>query len=186
VPDALLVVDRASQAAAAFARSFGAELAHSEYSMTLRRAPAPEEVRHPELVARPAVPDDGAFVRLCIGLAFEGTNDATRDPIGGAPLDVSDPDRATVIFELAGSRVGMVAISHSERGSYISGFSMLPECRGRGFGRQMLARVVGDLLSTGYDRISLEVATSNDRALELYRTNGFEVVVTLDYYNVPL
>jgi ribosomal protein S18 acetylase RimI-like enzyme len=97
---------------------------------------------------------------------------------------VSDPERTTLIFELAGSPVGMVKISHSE-GSHIFGFAMLPEFRGRGFGHQMLARVVADLVSAGHDHVSLEVATSNERALELYRTTGFETVTTLDYYGVP-
>jgi ribosomal protein S18 acetylase RimI-like enzyme len=193
VPSVLLVTDRASLAAAGFARSVGGVSAHSEYSMSLARAPvvvaaaaAAAQIRYPELIVRAAVPGDGAFVGLCIRLAFEGADDATRDSTDGPPLDVSDPDRPTVIFEYAGTPVGTAKISHSESGSHIFGFVMLPEYRGRGFGHQVLSRVVVDLLAASHNDISLEVATSNERALELYRSTGFETEVTLDYYALPL
>jgi ribosomal protein S18 acetylase RimI-like enzyme len=185
ITSTLLVTDRASQAATEFARSAGGIAGHSEYSMTLARPPVlppPGQIRHPELLVRAAVPGDGGFVDLCIRLAFEGAGNPARDPADSPPLDVSDPDQVTVIFELAGTPVGTAKISHSETGSYIFGFAMLPEYRGRGFGHQVLARLVADLLADGHKHISLEVATSNDRALELYKSTGFETEATLDYF----
>jgi ribosomal protein S18 acetylase RimI-like enzyme len=201
VASVLLVTDRASREASAFARSVGGVAEHSEYSMTLARAPEAAraeaaraadaqaadtaQLRYPELIVRAAAPEDAGFVHLCIRLGFEGADEPPRDPDGAPPLDVSDPDRVTVVFEFAGTPVGVAKISHSESGSYIYGFAMLPEYRGRGYGHQVLSLVVADLLAAGHDDISLEVATSNDRALELYKATGFETVVTLDYYALP-
>ncbi len=51
-----------------------------------------------------------------------------------------------------------------------------PEVRGTGLGPRLLAEGLCLLSKRGAGRISLEVAARNERALELYRRTGFEVV----------
>ncbi|MBT2291395.1 GNAT family N-acetyltransferase [Paenibacillus albidus] len=59
---------------------------------------------------------------------------------------------------------------------------MIPSCQGRGYGREILVRLVNFLLTRGYSRIRLSVVTKNRRALTLYQSVGFEVTAESNYY----
>ena len=61
-----------------------------------------------------------------------------------------------------------------------------PAHRGRGIGRQVLSGLAGELLTEGIKRVGLEVSSTNDSALGLYLSCGFEVTGTEDYYEVPI
>jgi ribosomal protein S18 acetylase RimI-like enzyme len=49
----------------------------------------------------------------------------------------------------------------------------------------VLGRVCRQALADGADRVHLEVAVDNDRALGLYTALGFRLAATEDYYSVP-
>ena len=68
--------------------------------------------------------------------------------------------------------------------TYISGFCMLPEHRGKGYGRVVLSRLVAELVAEDRPNITLEVETKNDRALLLYKQCGFETATAFDYYRL--
>jgi ribosomal protein S18 acetylase RimI-like enzyme len=53
------------------------------------------------------------------------------------------------------------------------GMGLLPDYRGRGLGRQLVARAVGAARQAGIERVELEVFASNERAIALYRAFGF-------------
>ena len=58
--------------------------------------------------------------------------------------------------------------------------------RGRGLGRHLIGRVLDRARDRGVTTMYLEVRSSNDRALEIYRRFGFtEVGVRRDYYDEP-
>ena len=62
---------------------------------------------------------------------------------------------------------------------------LLPEWRRRGLGRQLLRWGVGHLRSLGLTEIELSVEARNQRALELYRQEGFVAGVEWQHYVVP-
>ena len=62
---------------------------------------------------------------------------------------------------------------------------LLPEWRGRGLGRQLLRWGVTHLRSLGLDEVELSVEARNERALELYRREGFEATVEWPHWVVP-
>jgi mycothiol synthase len=62
---------------------------------------------------------------------------------------------------------------------------LLPDWRGRGLGRQLLRWGVAYLRSTGLDEIELSVEARNERALELYRQEGFGATIEWPHWVVP-
>lgn len=54
--------------------------------------------------------------------------------------------------------------------------SLLPEYRGRGLGKRLLAGLLEELRSSGFDRVTLAVQKANYAACKLYTGLGFETV----------
>lgn len=54
--------------------------------------------------------------------------------------------------------------------------SLLPEHRGRGLGKRLLAGLLEELRSSGFDRVTLAVQKANYAACKLYTGLGFETV----------
>jgi|GEM_PF-104677 ribosomal protein S18 acetylase RimI-like enzyme len=78
--------------------------------------------------------------------------------------------------------IGKLDVSLEGQSAFVYGFAVLPEYRGRGYGRQILARTIQELLAQGRERIALEVATENRNALSLYQSCGFKETGSYDYY----
>jgi ribosomal protein S18 acetylase RimI-like enzyme len=64
----------------------------------------------------------------------------------------------------------------------IYGFIVHPDYRGRGYGRQMLQEIIHIARDKSDKPIMLDVDVTNERALGLYRSVGFETRATYDYY----
>ena len=68
-------------------------------------------------------------------------------------------------------REDMVGLTHSGH----LGMGVIPEFRGQGLGRRLLDETMSDALSAGLERIDLEVFASNQPAINLYKSAGFQV-----------
>ena len=81
------------------------------------------------------------------------------------------------IFETDGIRKGMFKlIPQKHRNShilYLGGVAIEPASSGKGLGRQMIEELTYLAVGSGYTRIELTVATSNQRAIHLYESCGF-------------
>ena len=84
--------------------------------------------------------------------------------------------------ELDGTIVGKIGLVFEANGVYLRAFGVLPEYRGRGYGRFMLATTIATLRAEGQTHFSLDVATDNENALGLYQSCGFTVALAYDYY----
>jgi ribosomal protein S18 acetylase RimI-like enzyme len=78
--------------------------------------------------------------------------------------------------------VGTINVQVLNGQAYIYGFVVRPEYRGRGYGRQILARTIADITGEHAQPVLLEVEADNHAALALYRSCGFEITNTFDYY----
>jgi ribosomal protein S18 acetylase RimI-like enzyme len=99
---------------------------------------------------------------------------------GAAILDAStiarDPrtDRA----------VGFAVVTEtSVRKAHLAQLAVAPDFQGRGLGRLLLARTIERLSEMGYDGLSLMVSRDNHRALDLYRSMGFELVIVFPVFS---
>jgi [ribosomal protein S18]-alanine N-acetyltransferase len=86
-----------------------------------------------------------------------------------------DPAGLWVLEDDEGRQVGHIAVEESVRGVLSIGMAILPEARGQGGGRALLAAAQQHAESTGAHKISLEVWTDNARAIALYAGAGFQV-----------
>jgi len=95
-----------------------------------------------------------------------------------------DP-RAMFFAEAAGSPIGFVrGALHATRGE-VAVLGVVPEWRGRGIGRALLRFGTRWLIEHDADPVTLFVDGKNERALTLYRQEGFEVMRTREIWSKP-
>ncbi|MBV9227977.1 MAG: GNAT family N-acetyltransferase, partial [Chloroflexi bacterium] len=68
----------------------------------------------------------------------------------------------------------------------IYGFGILPDYRGRSYGRQMLEETIRTIRSQSQKTITISVDTTNTNALGLYLSCGFEIKATYGYYAMDI
>jgi ribosomal protein S18 acetylase RimI-like enzyme len=100
----------------------------------------------------------------------------------GIHKNIGGESNRYIIARLDGAPIGALNLQLDEKGSGIYGFGVLPAQRGRGYGRQILARTIEYALAEGRRPIILEVAPENERALGLYTSVGFRQTHRYDYY----
>lgn len=182
--NALLIVDRNLESGRCFAEAFGGVLDHSEHRMQQARQPE-ERAGVPLVRVRPAGPADAEFVTACAAAAFEEEVPAV-DLADAAVL--SRLIGGTTVIEAAssGERVGVLRVEREGGAASIYGFAVLPAEQGKGYGRAALLTVTSQLHRSGVGVVSLEVLATNDSALHLYTTCGFDPIGTEDYYSMPI
>ena len=99
-------------------------------------------------------------------------------------MDASDRRYYVATLGDSNTYIGKIDVSLNKHEASIYGFGVLPEYRGRGYGRQMLVQTIQDILATGQHHIVLEVATENKNALSLYQSCGFRETGSYDYYSL--
>lgn len=177
VEQPLLVVPRASSGGKALAVRHGGVLDHSEHALVLEGPPRSPSHRLEVGLRRASLADESVvsgLLEAAFGHSFPGLGDRLREK-----------EEPTIVVELGGAPVGTVRLSrHGDEGG-IYGFAVDPAFQGRGIGREVLARACEQLRIEGAQRVALEVAIDNDRALGLYTSVGFSAVSTEDYYAIP-
>ena len=178
----MLVCDEAARSGKAFVAAVGAQYRAAEYRLEFNRAAidrAPS--RHAALRLRPADGDDLAtLVRLLAGAFGESEEDVQQ----GMTQMLQEPTRRHFLATLGEEPVGLLRVGAYEGYADITGFGVLPAHRGRGYGRQMLIDTVAMLVAEGWERLVIEVATDNQRALGLYQSCGFTVASAYGFYTL--
>lgn len=174
----LIIVPRQSTGGHALALGRGAQLEHSEHALVLDQRPR-DGPCDPRIHVRAATRDD-----------FEELSELLMSGFGHPAHHPHEFDRVgrsrTVIVELGHVIAGTVRLTLEGSRGGIYGFTITPELRGRGIGRDVLRRVSTGLFDHGATTVGLEVAVENDHALGLYLSLGFKQVSTEDYYELVL
>ncbi|MES3518361.1 MAG: ribosomal protein S18-alanine N-acetyltransferase [Natronomonas sp.] len=85
---------------------------------------------------------------------------------------------------VVGYVVGDSIRNHGTPLGHVKDLAVRSDYRGNGIGRLLFGRAVEVLRSQGVDRVKLEVRTTNETALGLYRDFGFHVDhIVSGYYN---
>jgi mycothiol synthase len=185
----LLLCDRHSETGQNFLKKIGAEYRYSEFEMYLREdrdRPGGELLRGVSL--RRASNADASEVARQNALYFEGNpqqagEDDQEEP---AVLPEDEEKRGMTIYlaERDGRTVGKVHLQNAAGVGGIYGLGVLPEFRGRGYGRAVLLLAVRKLTEEGLSSIMLQVAAENAAALQLYKSCGFRETSTMDYFSL--
>ncbi|HEY1351405.1 MAG TPA: GNAT family N-acetyltransferase [Ktedonobacteraceae bacterium] len=178
----LLIVETASSAGQAFVQALGAGYDHSEYAMALEKPQGPTHLEE-RLHFRAATPADLPLLTAITARVF-----ALPEPevpwYSAARLQEADYE--VYVGALDGNVIGKIDIALSTRGGLLYGFGVQPEYQGRGYGRQILACTIQELLARGKTEITLEVSVTNTHALSLYQSCGFQETRSYDYYQIVL
>jgi ribosomal protein S18 acetylase RimI-like enzyme len=174
---ALLVTPRSTPAGQAFALASHAVLEHSEHFLALGPTPTVGPL-NPAVTIRSATAEDVEVVR---GILAAGFGEDRSD------VDIADSATEwTLVIERDGVSVGTLRITREDSIAGIYGLAVDPQYQGQGIGRDVLNRVCRQLRGEGTERITLEVAVDNDRALDLYLSVGFQPETTEDYYALSM
>ena len=178
----LLVNIRASTTGKAFAEALGHPLGLSEYHLEFaERAPPPVPAN--ALHVRQAQASDLPFLTQITILSFDTPEDEARQR---AEDELKRSAARSFLIERDGVPLGRLSALKEDGGIYLRSFGVLPEERGRGIGRALMAETIARLWAEGERQFSLDVVTDNRNALGLYHSCGFTETLAYDYYSWPL
>ena len=178
----VFVADRRSLAAKGFFELLEARLQFAEHRMRLD-TPAVVELPSGELTVARATTADAALIATIIATdaGFDATNFGQH-----VAVNMHQPTYRYYIARLHDAPVGTANIQILDGDAYIYGFVVNAEYRGRGYGRQILAQMIAEIAAERAQPVFLEVETENVPALALYRSFGFRVTNTFDYYRIDV
>ncbi|WZL79442.1 GNAT family N-acetyltransferase [Eubacteriales bacterium mix99] len=183
----LLVCDHRSSSGLAFLRSIGAARSFSEFEMKLQVSAADSglETNAQTPAGKPAVSlqkarnsDAATIARInysCFGVTGY---------IGMLPEEEEERDRITCLIMLPSGPIGKIRMEQYGKNGFVSGFGILPDYQGKGYGKQALQAALGILNRKGIKNITLEVNPDNKNALHLYESCGFRKEFVTDYHEV--
>jgi ribosomal protein S18 acetylase RimI-like enzyme len=178
----LLVFDHRSDAAIAFANAIGAQHDFSEHSMRLDDSNKLPQIEQ-RLDFRKATQDDAPAIAAIVAQDFDADAKQLRQSIAH---NMQSSVYQYYIATLGQEPIGTLNVQNLGGDAYIYGFVVRPDQRGRGYGKEILARAIADVVAQRPQPIFLEVETDNDPAFGLYRSFGFEVTTTYDYYRLAV
>jgi ribosomal protein S18 acetylase RimI-like enzyme len=184
----LFPCETTSESGRAFLLSIGAGREFAEHRMLLREF-RPRFQCDDRLVFREALRDDTNELALILAADYDDSKERARQNV---LLAWERPNQRVYIATYGGEDVGCaepvgtlrVEETPTELGIY--GFFVRPEYRGRGHGRQLLEEAIATMREHSSKPIMLEVDTNNFTALNLYRSLGFVIERTYEYYGLSL
>jgi ribosomal protein S18 acetylase RimI-like enzyme len=185
----VLLCERRVPAGAAFCERVGARFDFAEHEMALGEF-QPRNARASDLLFRRAEASDLDALVAIQASSFGEPEDEVRPRIIDRWQDPTSR-RYIVTFSPAqtGSTepVGMVRLAAEAGETGIYGLGVAPAYQGRGYGRQIVEEAIRIARAENPQQaIMLDVAVSNTRAFNLYRSCGFQVRATYDYYALPV
>lgn len=174
----LLICERKVASGSGFAKMLDSKYDFSEYKMERNNDYSEAPLRQ-GILLKAATEDNVEFLLNMDALAFGISTDEVKEHFGDEKIWNS-----TFIGEYEGTNIGKIRTVIEDGNGYIYGFGVLPSYRGKGYGREILGLGIKELLKLHPNKIMLEVACDNERALNLYKSCGFEISTIYDYYEV--
>lgn len=171
----LLVCDNKASSGQEFIKSTEAVYSFSEYEMSLEENYVSEDSKN--IVLRKASNNDAEELARQNNIYF---GDVGRTLI--MPEEEEKRNRITYMVELNSKVIGKIRIDFSTDEGFISGFGILPEYRGKGYGREAIKAALYILNKNDIHKAALEVAAQNKNALSLYKSCGFAEMSVTDYF----
>jgi ribosomal protein S18 acetylase RimI-like enzyme len=182
IPKLLFFSDHASRSGIAALHALGAQFEHAEYKMELDELHLPARFDE-QLRVEQAGRAEAADIARITTSAFGGSEEDGRAYVLG---NMGSDTHRYYLARLGETPIGALTLIVGGGEAGIYGFAVLPEYRGRGYGRQILARAIEQALETKPEKVILEVAPENDRALGLYLSVGFRETNRYDYYTLAI
>ena len=187
----LALCDKKSISGQGFLKKISAVYKFSEFEMYLNhKSYETLEKQQPSgITFRKAVNADASEISrqnmIYFGDDWEEENEDSED--NGILLPEEEEKRGMTIYiaEKEERIIGKVNLQISDSGTGgIYGLGVLPEFRGKGFGRAILTFGVETLRDAKATEVMLQVAAENGTALNLYKSCGFEETSVMDYFEL--
>ncbi|WP_349671870.1 GNAT family N-acetyltransferase [Lacrimispora sp.] len=187
----LALCDKKSISGQEFLKKISAVYKFSEFEMYLNhKSYETVEKQQPSgITFRKAVNADASEISrqnmIYFGDDWEEENEDTEDR--GILLPEEEEKRGMTIYiaEKEEGVIGKVNLQMSDSGTGgIYGLGVLPEFRGKGFGRAILIFAVEKLKDAKATEVMLQVAAENGTALNLYKSCGFQETSVMDYFEL--
>jgi ribosomal protein S18 acetylase RimI-like enzyme len=175
----LLLSDRNSISGQEFIKATGASFVNSEYEMFLRNKVKPTIAR--AVVLRRATNKDAKEIAMQNSIYF---NVEFKEEDIFMPEEEEKCGITIYIAEINNKIIGKVHLEVRDGVGGIYGLGIVPEYRGKGYGRELLTLAIEKLKEKNPKDIMLQVAAKNKNALDLYKSCGFEETSTMDYYEI--
>lgn len=200
----LLLSDRKSNYGQKFIKRIGAQYKHSEYEMYFKENKLePLQRQLCGITFRKATNGDAPEIARQNAIYFNdefknckyNPNDNEIEIISAEAIiqnegmilpEEEEEKRGMTIYiaEKDQQIIGKVHLQLNLKIGGIYGLGVLPEHRGKGFGRAILIMAIEKLKESNASEIMLQVATENSNALNLYKSCGFIETSTMDYYEI--
>lgn len=178
----LLTCETTSLAGQAFIHSIGGGREFAEYRMLLQNF-QPPVWSDSRLLFRQAVVSDLDNLAFILADDFAQSKESAYQHVLRA---WERPNQRFYIAFYEETPVGTLRIEETPEEAGIYGFFVRPEYRGRGYGRQILSTAIATVRKSSQRPLMLEVDTNNFTALQLYRSLGFVIERTYEYYSLTL
>lgn len=171
----LLLSDEKSNSGGDFIKAVGGKYDFSEYRMRRVSEISPERLDSIRL--RKAVKSDGKEIGKQNSLYFNDTEEnESNEEIG------SSFNESAYMVELEGNVIGKINIECNEDYAFICGFGILPDFRGKGYGKAALKEALHLINEKNIYTVELDVECKNSTALNLYKDCGFVEKSIMNYY----
>jgi len=184
----LFTCETTSAGARAFVWTVGAGREFAEHRMLLQDF-QPRFQYDDHLLVREAVPDDLEKLSVILAADFGDSREQAMRHV----LRVWERPNQRIYIATYGNEgvgcaepVGTIRVEEVPDELGIYGFFVRPEYRGRGHGRQIVEEVIATVREESRKPVMLEVDSNNFTALNLYRSCGFVVERTYEYYGLSL
>lgn len=175
----LLLSDGKSDSGIKFINSVSAEYDFSEYRMEVTNKVTLDGTNLVQL--RKAERQDGREIARQNAIYF-----GHSEEYEWSPEEDDDLSKNTYMIELNEAVIGKIAITYTENSAFISGFGILPDFRGRGYGKSALKKALDLIDKKNIQNIELDVESKNSNALNLYKACGFEEQSVMTYYRYDI
>lgn len=180
----LLLCDRKSASGQGFIKTTGARYHHSEYEMFLNMSMEKSSSRVVDgIVFRKATNNDAREIARQDSIYF-GDQPGANDEVIMLPEEEERKGVIILLAEKDGEIIGKVHLQLVSGVGVIYGLGVLPQYRGKGYGRALLMEGIQKLKQTGARKITLQVVVDNASALHLYQSSGFVETSVMDYYEL--
>lgn len=102
------------------------------------------------------------------------------------PEDEEKNNIITYLITLNNKIIGKIKVSKDLNSAFISGFGIIPEFRGNGYGKAALMEALNNLNKYKIYDVELDVEIRNKKALNLYKNCGFKEQSIMNYYNINI
>ncbi len=188
IPNLLLICEQSSTGGQACAKAIGARLDFSEHEMVLANFQE-RSAFDDRLSLQEAGRDDIDAVAAVLSASFNDPEPLVTANLLKRFAQEKLPRIYLATFgtgELSCKEpVGTLRLDEFDGVIGIYGFGVVPAYRGRGYGRQMLEETIRIIRKTTQQPIMLDVETDNTPAIGLYKSCGFQIKTTYDYFNLP-